>query len=293
MTDVIQREMKKIPYYIELVKPRLTAMALFSGAVGYVAAVPAGSPIAWLTVLHLVIALGFVGAASNIMNQALEHKLDKIMDRTSERPIPSGRVDEMEAKSLAIVCAVIGHIYLYIFFSPLVVILAFLTFISYVCIYTPMKTKSCLNTIVGAFPGALPLLTGWVAYRGVADFQGFSVFAIVFIWQLPHFFSIAWIYKEDYQKAGYKMISLYDETGKQAVALIIVGTLALAFTSYIPFFAKLTDMLYFAATSIANGLFLATAVLLVKDRNKYMKLYFYASITWLPFVLTILVLDRM
>ena len=292
VTTAIQKEMKKVTYYIELVKPRLTAMALFSGAVGYVAAVPAGISIQWMTVVHLVIALGFVGAASNIMNQAMEHNLDKIMDRTTDRPIPSGRVEEMEAKALSLVCAVIGLIYLYVKFVPLVSLLAFFTFISYVCIYTPMKTKSSLNTIVGAFPGALPLLTGWVAYRGVADFQGFSVFAIVFVWQLPHFFSIAWIYKEDYMKAGYKMISLYDKTGKQAVVLINVGTIALGFTSFIPFLIDLTGLLYFFGAVIANVLNMMTALLLIKDRHKYMKLYFYASIIWLPFILTLLMIDR-
>lgn len=294
MTTAIQKEMQKVGYYIELVKPRLTAMALFSGAVGYVAAVPAGLSIPWMTVVHLVIALGFVGAASNIMNQAMEHNLDKIMDRTSDRPIPSGRVEEMEAKALSIICASIGLLYLYVMFpkKPLVTVLAFLTFISYLCIYTPMKTKSSMNTIVGAFPGALPLLTGWVAYTGVADFQGFSVFAIVFVWQLPHFFSIAWIYKEDYMKAGYKMISLYDKTGKQAVVLINVGTIALGFTSFIPFLIELTGILYFFGAVIANALNMMTALLLIKDRNKYMKLYFYASITWLPFILTLLMIDR-
>lgn len=292
MSTVTLRDMQKVGYYIELVKPRLTAMALFSGAVGYVAAVPAGVPIQWLTVFHLVIALGFVGAASNIMNQAMEHNLDKIMSRTSDRPIPSGRVEEMEAKALSIVCAVIGLIYLYVMFVPLVALLAFFTFISYVCIYTPMKTKSSMNTIVGAFPGALPLLTGWVAYREVADFQGFSVFAIIFVWQLPHFFSIAWIYKEDYMNAGYKMISLYDKTGKQAVVLINIGTIALGFTSMIPFLVGLTGFLYFFGTVFANVLNMMTALLLIKDRNKYMKLYFYASIIWLPFVLTLLMIDR-
>jgi heme o synthase len=109
--------MKKVAYYIELVKPRLTAMALFSGAVGYVAAVRSGSPISWLTLLHLTLALAFVGAASNIMNQVMEHKLDAIMERTSGRPIPTGRVGVMEARSLAIVCAIIGLIYLYMLFS--------------------------------------------------------------------------------------------------------------------------------------------------------------------------------
>jgi len=288
--------MQKIAYYIELVKPRLTAMALFSGAVGYVAAVYVGVPIDWLVVTHLVISLGFVGAASNIINQAMEHKLDSIMDRTAGRPIPTGRVNAREALILGIICLIIGLVYLYYKFprTPLVTLLALITFLSYVCIYTPMKTRSGLNTIVGALPGALPALTGWVAFRGEMDFHGFVLFAIIFVWQLPHFFSIAWIYKEDYKKAGYKMISLYDETGKQAVVLIILGTISLIAVSFLPFISTPahTGDLYFIGTFMANALLLVTALLLIKDRNKYMKLYFYGSITWLPFVLTLMMIDR-
>ena len=288
--------MQKVGYYIELVKPRLTAMALFSGAVGYVAAVYTNSAIDWIEVMHLVVGLGFVGAASNILNQVIEHKLDGIMERTSGRPIPSGRVETTEAWVLGLSCLVIGLGYLYYWFSavPLITLLALITFVSYVCVYTPMKTKSSLNTVVGALPGALPALTGWVAYRGHMDFHGFILFAILFVWQLPHFFSIAWIYKDDYRKAGYKMVSLYDDTGKQAVVLIILGTLALIAVSFMPFVMKPqhTGDLYFIGTFMANALLLVTSLLLIKNRNKYMKLYFYGSITWLPFVLTLMMIDR-
>jgi len=294
LAQTADENMKKVGYYIELVKPRLTAMALFSGAVGYVAAVYAGHRINWELVTHLVIALGFVGAASNIMNQVLEHKLDSLMERTSGRPIPTGRVDAIEASILGMVCLVIGLAYLYYKFHPLVTFLALLTFVSYVCVYTPMKTKSSLNTIVGALPGALPALTGWVAYRQNMDFHGFTLFAIIFVWQLPHFFSIAWIYKEDYKRAGYKMISLYDDTGKQAVMLILLGTISLIAVSFLPSIMNPphTGVFYFIGTFMANALLLVTALLLFKDRNKYMKLYFYGSITWLPFVLTLMMLDR-
>jgi len=286
--------MQKISNYIELIKPRLTALALFSGSVGYVAAVKGGAPIPWLSVMHLTIALGFVGAASNIMNQAMEHKLDILMDRTAGRPIPTGRVKSIEARVVSILLLVIGLVYLQLIFGSLVMSLALFTFLSYVVLYTPMKTKTSLNTIVGAFPGALPTLTGWVACRGVADFQGFVVFAILFIWQLPHFFSIAWIFKDDYQRAGYKMISLYDKTGRQAVILIVVGTLALIPVSFMPCLELVghTGEIYFISTFVADGMFLFTALLLIKDRVKYMKMYFYASIIWLPFVLTLMMLDR-
>jgi heme o synthase len=284
--------MQKILNYIELVKPRLTAMALFSGAIGYLAALSPTVDIPWLTLFHLVTALAFVGAASNIMNQAMEHKLDAMMDRTVDRPIPSGRVHKENAQILSIICLIIGLLYLQIKFDSLITFLGFLTFLSYVVIYTPMKTRSSLNTVVGALPGALPILTGWVACREQPDFQGFVVFSIIFVWQLPHFFSIAWIYKEDYKRAGYKMMSLYDDTGKQAVVLIIVGTLGLIAVSFLPFLVRHTGDLYLIGSFPANALLLTTSLLLIKDRNKYMKLYFYGSITWLPYMLTLMVFDR-
>lgn len=286
--------MQKISNYIELIKPRLTALALFSGSVGYIAAVRGGAPIHWLSVMHLTIALGFVGAASNIMNQAMEHKLDSLMERTAGRPIPTGRVKATEARIVSIVLLLIGLAYLQLIFGTMVMSLALFTFLSYVVLYTPMKTKTSMNTIVGAFPGALPTLIGWVACRGVADFQGFVVFFILFIWQLPHFFSIAWIFKEDYQRAGYKMISLYDDSGRQAVTLIVVGTLALIPVSFLPCleFIGHTGEIYFLAVFVADAMFLFTACLLIKDRVKYMKMYFYASIIWLPFILTVMMLDR-
>ena len=284
--------MQKITHYIELVKPRLTAMALFSGAVGYIAAVDKSRAVNWTEVLHLVTALGLVGAASNIMNQVLEHHLDVKMDRTSGRPIPMGRVSDKEATVIGLLCLIGGSVYLYLVFPLIVVWLALLTFGSYVLVYTPMKTISSLNTVVGALPGALPALTGWVACRGSVDFYGFSLFAIIFVWQLPHFFSIAWIYKKDYQRAGYKMISVYDETGKQAVILSVLGTLALIPISFIPFLTGHTGPIYFIGTFMANTLLFITSLLLIKNREKYMKIYFYGSITWLPFVLTLMMIDR-
>ncbi|NQZ57928.1 MAG: protoheme IX farnesyltransferase [Lentisphaeraceae bacterium] len=283
--------MNKVSYYIQLVKPRLTALALFSGGVGFVAALPGDMSLPWLKLTHLMIALGFVGAASNIMNQAMEHKLDKQMDRTNERPIPMGYIQAGEAKVVSVVLLILGLIYLQVIFGQWVMLLAFATFFTYVALYTPMKTKTSLNTVVGAFPGALPALTGWVACDG-DGFKGFILFSIIFLWQFPHFFSIAWIYKEDYKRAGYKMISLYDETGKQAVALIVVGTLGLFPLALLPYYIHHTGMIYFVGTFVANALFLTTALMLIKDRKKYMKMYFYASITWLPFVFILMMLDR-
>ncbi|MDD7984468.1 heme o synthase [Lentisphaera marina] len=291
--------MGRVKSFIELTKPRLSAMAVFSGSAGYVMARDPNLSFTmknYLELFWLTLGLSFVGAASNIVNQAVEHKLDKMMDRTADRPIPSGRVKMGEALVFGHICLAIGLAVLFYFFRQEVAYLALFTYITYVFIYTPMKTRTALNTIAGAFPGAFPILTGWVAHSNndfhvlpQTEWWGFFPFAIVFIWQLPHFFSIAWIYKEDYQRAGYKMMSLYDKTGKQAVVLIFVGTLGLMAVSLMPYMYKMSNGWYFISVCILNAGLLCSSVLLLINRNRFMKQYFYASIIYLPLIVLALI----
>ena len=289
--------LKKLALYLELSKPRLSALAVFSGLTGYVMARDPNVSFAaanWLELFYLFCGLSFVGVASNMVNQALEGGLDSRMDRTKERPIPSGRITSKETFLVGFISLVIGLYILNHFFRSEVAWLNLFTFISYVAIYTPMKTRTAMNTIVGAFPGAFPILSGWIAhsnndfhlYPNNTEWFGFFPFALVFIWQLPHFFSIAWIYKEDYARAGYKMMSLYDRSGKQAVVLIFVGTIGTIAVSYLPFVYDMCDVLYFFSACLLNCYLLISSILLMKDREKYMKQYFYASIIWLPAILT-------
>ena len=289
--------LRKLELYLELSKPRLSALAVFSGLTGYVMARDPNLSFTmknWMELLWLFVGLCFVGVASNMVNQAIEGKLDSEMDRTKDRPIPSGRITAKETTIVAFISLAIGLGILDYFFRREVMWLNLFTFISYVAIYTPMKTRSAMNTIAGAFPGAFPILSGWIAgsnndfhlYPNNTEWFGFFPFALVFIWQLPHFFSIAWIYKEDYERAGYKMMSLYDKSGRQAVVLIFVGTIGTIFVSYLPFFYDMCDLWYFFSACALNCYLLISSILLMKDRQKYMKQYFYASIIWLPAILT-------
>ncbi|WDE99095.1 heme o synthase [Lentisphaera profundi] len=291
--------MGRVKDFLELTKPRLSAMAVFSGSAGYVMARDPNISFAmenYVELLWLTIGLSFVGGASNIVNQAVEHKLDGLMDRTADRPIPSGRVKMGEALVFGHVCLAIGLAVLFYFFRHEVAYLALFTYVTYVFMYTPMKTRTALNTIAGAFPGAFPILTGWIAHSN-NDFHtipntewfGFFPFAIVFVWQLPHFFSIAWIYKDDYKRAGYKMMSLYDETGKQAVILIFVGTLGLMAVSLMPYMYKMSNGWYFISVCILNAGLLCSSVMLLANRNRFMKQYFYASIIYLPLIVLALI----
>jgi protoheme IX farnesyltransferase len=281
-----------------MTKPRLSAMAVFSGSAGYIMARDPNKSFFikdnLFELIILTIGLSFVGAASNVVNMAMEHKLDSQMDRTSDRPIPTGRVKKNEAMIFGHVCLVIGLSILFYFFRKQVGYLALFTYISYVFMYTPMKTRTALNTIAGAFPGAFPILTGWIAnsdngFHSQTEWFGFFPFAIVFVWQLPHFFSIAWIYKEDYKKAGYKMMSLYDESGKQAVVLIFVGTLGLIAVSMLPYMYRMSGDIYFFIAVLLNSALFCSSILLLFDRNKFMKQYFYGSITYLPLIVTALI----
>ena len=284
--------------FIEMTKPRLSAMAVFSGSAGYVMARdPNKSFFVMENIIELIwltIGLSFVGAASNVVNMAMEHKLDSQMDRTADRPIPTGRVKKGEAMIFGHVCLALGLAVLFFFFRKQVGYLALFTYVTYVFMYTPMKTRTALNTIAGAFPGAFPILTGWIAhsdngFHTQTEWFGFFPFAIVFVWQLPHFFSIAWIYKEDYKKAGYKMMSLYDESGKQAVILIFVGTLGLIAVSMLPYMYPMCNGYYFISAIILNAGLLCSSILLLVDRNRFMKQYFYASIIYLPLIVLALI----
>jgi heme o synthase len=281
---------------LELTKPRLTLLVLISGACGWLAARNPALPLAdlpWIDLLHLIIGLAGVGAASNIVNQAMEHRLDALMERTKDRPVPSGRISVMSTYMLGHVCLLIGMGWLLHFFQPAVAGCTFLTYLTYIIAYTPLKTRSSLNTLVGAVPGALPILTGWLAnwQRPESTMAGLSLFAIVFFWQLPHFFAIASIYKDDYRRAGYRMASLYDPSGKQAVILIWISTIALCIISYAPFAVHLCGVGYLLGVSLLNAALIAVNISLTFDREKHMRTVFRASIVWLTLTMILIVTD--
>lgn len=298
----MSKQPSKIASVIELIKPRLTAMALFSGAVGYVAGTDPDQDFNWMRLIHIVIGLGFVGAASNITNQAMEVELDAQMERTKDRPIVTGRVSKREAYIIGLISLVIGIVYLNATIHSFIMYLSLATYLSYIVVYTPMKTKSAFNTIIGAIPGALPIFTGWVAARNIAndgsiihgDYTSIFIFAFLFVWQLPHFFSIAWIYKDDYKNAGYKMISYYDDSGKPTIILIFVTNLAMMIISYSPlyFMGDKQGILYAILLTAGNVACFIISIMLMVNRERFMKWYFYASIIYLPYVLILLMIFR-
>ena len=283
----------KLKVYIEATKPRLTKMAVISGLIGFVLGSKGLPTFDWWGFLACFIGLTLSGASANILNEAVEHKRDSLMHRTKGRPIPTGRLAVKEAYIVGLICGFIGVVeFLVTAPNYQAGLLAFLAIFSYIVLYTLSKPRTIFNTVIGAFPGALPILIGWVMATGGYHFQGLVFFFILFMWQFPHFFAISWIYRQDYKKAGYAMASLYDSEGRGIVWLVFISNLALVVASWIPCVIEgMTTWFYLCFNILASAYLIAKSLLLFFDREKFMRGYFLASIFYLPVCLVVLMLD--
>ncbi len=235
-----------------LTKPRLTVMVLVTVAVGYVAGAHGGShPLALLTT---VLATGLVAGAASAWNQILERDRDSLMNRTANRPLPAERVRPIEAAVFATILLLLGLALLWTTANALAALLAALTFLAYVGLYTPLKTRTTLNTAVGAIPGALPPVIGWAAATGRMGPEAWSLFLILWLWQFPHFLAIAWIYRRDYTRAGYRMLSRYDSDGRASGRQAALHALVLVPVGLLPCLVGLAGP-WFALGSTLGGLY--------------------------------------
>ena len=208
--------------FAELCKPRILAMALVAMAVAGIAAA-SGVP-NWIILLHALIGTSLIAASSSIVNQVFERDVDAVMPRTQSRPIAAGRVSPAEASWLAAALLIGGIAYLYATTNGAVVLSAAMTWFLYAFVYTPLKRVTVLNTVVGAIPGALPIVIGWTAASsGTIDERTMWLFALLFVWQFPHFMAIAWIYRTQYAEAGFRMMSYRDTTGRRSGLTAVVG----------------------------------------------------------------------
>lgn len=284
----------RIADYLELTKPRIAVMALFTVAIGYLmAAGSAGEP---LVLLHTLIGAGLVAAGGSALNQCLEREIDSRMRRTANRPLPAGRLLPDEAFAFGLALGTIGFIYLLLTVHELsTAIAAASTFLLYVCVYTPMKTRTVWNTIVGAVPGALPPVIGWCAARGTGGFGGaMGLFLILFFWQLPHFLAIAWMYRDDYARGGLRMLPGADPTGRRTAGTMILTAAMLIPVSLLPIAMGLAGWVY-GAGAIAWGIFFTfRAIQFGFDRtDRKSRTVLRASLLYLPAVLGLLLITRL
>ncbi|MEM7476234.1 MAG: heme o synthase [Planctomycetota bacterium] len=216
---------RRLSYFLELTKPRILVMILLTVVMAMIAV---GSSVSWVTVLHACVGTAMVAASASVLNQWLERDRDAVMFRTSKRPLPSGRVAVSQAAWMGWVLLLVGSLYLTWFVNIPTMLCGFATWLLYVWVYTPLKTVSWTNTLVGTIPGALPVWMGWAAAGGsLWDFRAWVLLGVLIAWQLPHFMSIAFMYAEQYESAGYKMITVTDRSGWGAGLHAILGSVAL------------------------------------------------------------------
>jgi heme o synthase len=278
--------------FFELAKPRMNFLVLVTTAVGYYMAVRYSFE--WLKLLHTLLGTALTAAAASALNQYVEREHDGRMRRTSDRPLPAGRVAPVEALLFGLMLAVAGVAYLAVAVNALTAALGAFTLLSYVLLYTPLKRSTTLCTVVGAVPGAIPPVMGWTAVHNAIGPEAMALFGILFLWQMPHFLAIAVLYKEDYARGGFKMLPIVDPalgmTGRQ----IIVYTLALIPVTLLPAAMGMTGMLYFIL-AMALGLgFLSFGLSCAASRKRDdARRLFLASILYLPLLLAGMMIDKL
>ena len=275
--------------YLELTKPQLTFLAVVTSLIGYLLG---GNDVGSL--LMLILGTVLVGAGAAALNQYLEREADGRMERTKGRPLPSGRLQPDSALAFGVFTAAAGLLTLLLGTNPLAAALAALTLAVYLFAYTPLKSRSALCTLVGAIPGALPPLIGWAAAAGRLPAGAWLLFSILFLWQLPHFLAIAWTWREDYARAGFKMLPVIDPEGGATARQIVLYCLALVPVTLLPAASGSQGFLYLSVAFVGGLAFLGCGLAAAWARSRASaRRLFLASILYLPVLLTTMTLDRM
>ena len=276
--------------YVELVKPRLVVMILITTAAGFYLG---AQTVDWLRCLHTLIGAGLTAAGVLGLNQYLERDVDAQMKRTQERPLPDGRMNPLEALLVGAVLTGSGMLYLTFIVNVLSGFVISLIVVSYLFLYTPLKRKTSLCTLIGAVPGALPPVVGWVAARGSLTGEAWVLFTILFLWQIPHSLAIAYIYREDYAKAGFRLLPVIHPDGASTCRQIVINCVALLGVGLLPALYNIAGSLYFFTALVAGVAFLAFGIYLAHTRSvKAARFLLYASLLYLPLVFITMALDK-
>ena len=276
---------------IELTKPRITLMVVLTAGIGMLLASEGG--LSFELVLHTLLGTALLSAGSSVLNQVLERDLDALMQRTADRPLPAGRLGADAALLFGVALAIGGLVELAAGVNLLTALLGAVALAGYVFVYTPLKRYSSLATLVGAVPGAIPPLMGWAAVENQVGAGGWVRFAILFLWQLPHFLAIAWLCREDYARAGFPMLPVIEPNGRSTARQMILYGAALLPVSLLPTILGLTGLTYFLGTLALGSFFLAFCVAFsLSFSRQAARRVLLISVLYLPAVLAVMVLDR-
>ena len=286
--------------YAQLFKVRVTSLVVMTAWTGYyLGAVRSGVPSLALGLLHALVGIGLTSAGAAALNEAMEHRVDALMARTRNRPIPARRMTVASGLIAGAVAAVTVPVYLALTANILTGVLAFLTAAAYLGLYTPLKKISPISTFVGAFPGAMPPLLGWTAIRGRLEWEGIVLFTIVFLWQFPHFQAIAWLYREDYAAGGIKMLPVVDRAGHSVVRQILAYSSVLIPVSLLPTGLHMAGKTY-AIGALGLGVFflwfsfrlaLTNLPTDAPESKRFARHLLRASVIYLPLLFALLMLS--
>jgi protoheme IX farnesyltransferase len=291
MEAVLRIETTRLKTYLELTKPRITLLVLITTLAGFY--LSSHGSLNLLLLINALIGTALTAAGASALNMVMERDSDSLMRRTQNRPLPSGRLVPIDAAFFGALLASCGVLYLGISVNLLTAILAILTLCGYLFLYTPLKRKTSLSTWIGAVPGALPTLMGWAAARGEITFEAWILFSILYLWQLPHFLSLAWLYREDYARAGFPMLPVLDPDGTTTSRHVTLCCLTLLPITLIPFLLGLAGIPYFIGALALGLVFLGYGIsLAVYKSTVSAKRLFRISIIYLPILLTLLMISK-
>jgi len=278
--------------YIALTKPDVSFLVVLTTLAGFY--LGSLGPVDWVRMVETVLGTMLLAAGTSALNQYVERRSDAFMRRTASRPLPSGQLRPMEAAAFGVSLVIAGALYLALTAGALTSLLGLFTSASYLGVYTPLKKRTTLATTIGAIPGAMPPVIGWVAAGGSLNLGAWILFAIMCLWQFPHFFSIAWMYREDYSRAGIRMLPVVDPTGRATFRRIIGAALLLVPVSVLPVFMGLAGVRYFFGAVVLNLLLIQLCLWASASRtNVRAKWLMHATVLHLPVLLGLMMYDKL
>ena len=281
----------KLKDYWALTKPEVNLLVLIATGVGF--DLGWRGPLRLLPLVSTLIGTLLVASGTATLNQYLERSFDAQMRRTAQRPVPAGRVTASEALVLGLILSAAGAAYLALTTNILASVLAMATLVSYLALYTPLKRRTTWCMLVGAFPGAMPPLIGWAAARGKLDFEAWALYGILFLWQFPHFLSIAWMYREDYARAGYQMLPPEDRAGRSMAWQMVISSLFLLPMSLTPAWLGAAGDVYLGGALALGVVFIGCGMFLAASRSRVLaRRVLLASVLYLPLVFGLMMLDK-
>ncbi len=291
MNKSLNKNLLIINSYIDLMKPSILIMVLITTILGFY--LGSDGKIVWINLIWMLTGTTFSAGGASVLNQYLERDQDKIMNRTCDRPIPLGIISPYNALVFGIITVIIGTSILVVKINLLTGFLSLLTVFMYVLVYTPMKRVTWLNTSIGSVPGALPPIGGWAAATNSIDSGAWILFGILYLWQHPHFFAIAWMCKNDYEKAGFKMLPVIEPDGKRTVRQILWHLSLLFPISLLPVLIGMNGYIYLYGSLIITLYYFLSAFPMLKNKShKNASQILKASVLYLPALLVIIIIDK-